>query len=80
MRIASDFDRPPPGVSAEGYLIYVDSGGYELSFENMYKAGIEVVRDLRENWSSVWEAGVVAGNYVGDIFDSLNGSVRPDFG
>ena len=80
MRTASDFDRPPPGVSAAQNLIYDDPGGLSLSYDNMYNAGIEIVRDIREHWTGVYEKGIKAHNYVGDIFDSLNGTIKPDFG
>ena len=80
MRTASDFDRAPPGVSAEQNLIYDDVGGLSLSYENMYNAGIEIVKDIRQHWKEVYEKGVKAQNYVGDIFDSLNSPIKPDFG
>jgi hypothetical protein len=31
-----------------------------------------------ENWDTIYEAGIVPNNYVGDIFGSLGGT--PDFG
>ena len=80
MRTASDFDRPPPGVSVEQNLIYEDSGGLDLSYENMYAAGMEIVEDVRRNWKEVYEGGIPAQNYMGDILNSLNGSIKPDFG
>ena len=80
MRTASDFDRPPPGVSPEQNLLYENSGGLELSYDNMYSAGIEIVNDIREHWADLYERGIETYNYVGDILDSLNGTIRPDFG
>lgn len=80
MRTASDFDRAPPGVSSVQNLIYDDCGGLELSYENMYAAGIEIVKDIRAHWADTYEGGIDAKNYVGDIFDSLDGKIKPDFG
>ena len=79
-RIASDFDRPPPGVSVAQNLIYEDFGGLNLAYDNMYAAGIEIVKDIRVNWAETYEKGVKAYNYVGDIFNTLNSSIKPDFG
>ncbi|MCJ1441758.1 MAG: hypothetical protein MMC23_002250 [Stictis urceolatum] len=39
MRVGSNFDSPPPGVSAEENLLYIDPR--RRSWENMYKAGIQ---------------------------------------
>ena len=80
MRTASDFDRPPPGVSSIQNLLYVDSSGFEISLDNIYNAGIEVVKDIQKNWEEVYEKGVKATNYVGDLFDSLHGSIPPNIG
>ena len=80
LRTASDFDRAPPGLSAQQNLIYDDPGGLDLSYENMYAAGMEVVKDVRAHWDGVYEKGIEAENYVGDIFNSLNGTIPPDFG
>ena len=80
MRTASDFDRPPPGVSSVQNLIYEDSGGYPPSLENMYRAGMEIVKDIRQHWNDTYENGIKADNYIGDIYDSLNSAIKPDFG
>ena len=78
MRTASDFDRPPPGVSDLQNLLYIDQGGFPPAIQNIYLAGIKVVMGILENWDGMFEAGVKAENYIGDIFDSLGGT--PDFG
>ena len=46
MRVGSNFDSPPPGVSAEENLLYIDPRRYQLSFANMCTAGIEVINDI----------------------------------
>ena len=80
LRAASDVDRPPPGVSTMQNLWYESSGGFSLSLENMAKAGMEVINDIMTNWDSLYEKGITPSNYVGDIFDSLNGTIKPDYG
>lgn len=76
-RAASDFDRPPPGKTAfENLQVLFGT----VAVDNMYLAGVEVVHDIIENWTSVFENGIKAQNYIGDILDSLHGPVPPDFG
>ncbi|ESZ90088.1 hypothetical protein SBOR_9526 [Sclerotinia borealis F-4128] len=78
MRTASDFDRPYPGASVEYNLLYSDQGGFEIAVQNIYLAGTEVIKGIIGEWDDRFEKGVVATNYVGDVFGSLGG--EPDFG
>ncbi|EXJ69933.1 uncharacterized protein A1O5_07006 [Cladophialophora psammophila CBS 110553] len=78
MRTASDFDRPPPGVSQIQNLLYVDQGGFTPAIQNIYLAGVRVVEGILAGWTSTFATGVPATNYVGDIFATLGGT--PDFG
>lgn len=78
MRTASDFDRPPPGVSEIQNLLYVDQGGFPPAIKNIYLAGVKVVTGILDGWSSTFEKGIPPPNYVGDIFATLGG--EPDFG
>lgn len=78
MRTASDFDRPPPGVSAYDHLLINDQGGFEIAIDNIYYAGVEIVKGVLGEWNSTFKAGVNATNYIGDVFGSLGG--EPDFG
>ncbi|KAJ1563054.1 hypothetical protein HK405_003278 [Cladochytrium tenue] len=78
MRTGSDFDRPPPGISAYDHLLIVDQNGFEIAIENIYNAGVEIVKGILAEWDSTFEAGIEPGNYIGDIFGSLGG--EPDFG
>lgn len=58
LRAASDFDRPPPGVSSAENL--VDSGaqgGLGAALENIVRAGAPVVEAIAGAWAR-WEAGV----------------------
>lgn len=78
MRTASDFDRPYAGESDTFNLFYANQGGFGPSLTNIYLAGIKVVEGILGEWETVFEVGVNATNYVGDIFGSLGGT--PDFG
>ncbi|KAI9831144.1 MAG: hypothetical protein M1819_005232 [Sarea resinae] len=86
MRTASDFDRPYPGQSAPDNLLYADQGGFEPAIQNIYLAGVRVVRGIVDGWASAqglgvrvgFQGGVAPRNYIGDIFGSLGG--EPDFG
>ncbi|RDA83390.1 hypothetical protein CP532_4739 [Ophiocordyceps camponoti-leonardi (nom. inval.)] len=78
MRTASDFDRPPPGVSDLHHLTRVDQNGFRIATANLYIAGIEIVKGIVAGWNSTYLRGHRPPNYVGDIFGTLGGS--PDFG
>ncbi|PVI01546.1 purine nucleoside permease [Periconia macrospinosa] len=79
MRTASDMDRQYPGQSAEENLFAFDEqGGFTPAIQNLYIAGIEVVRGILGAWEERFEVGIPAGNYVGDILGSIGGT--PDFG
>ena len=78
MRTASDFDRPYAGEADTFNLFYADQGGFDPAIQNIYLAGSKVIEGILEGWESVFEKGVKATNYVGDIFGTLGG--KPDFG
>lgn len=78
MRTGSDFDRPPPGVSAYDHLLINDQNGFEIAIENIYYAGIEIVKGVLSDWNCTFKDGVKPSNYIGDVFGSLGG--EPDFG
>lgn len=78
MRTGSDFDRPPAGVSAYDHLLIMDQNGFEIAIENIYNAGIEIVRGVLGAWNCTFKDGVEPSNYIGDVFGSLGG--EPDFG
>ncbi|KAI0477092.1 purine nucleoside permease-domain-containing protein [Xylariaceae sp. FL0804] len=78
MRTASDFDRPPPGISAFDNLVVVDQNGFGIAIDNIYLAGIEIVKGILDKWDCSFKKGIKAENYIGDIFGSLGG--EPDFG
>jgi purine nucleoside permease len=79
MRTASDFDRPPPGISAvENLLSGFTDGAFPPALANLYLAGNVVVKEILKGWDGMFGKGVEAGNYLGDIFGTLGGT--PDFG
>lgn len=78
MRSAADFDRPYPGLSVIENLFYTHQGSFISSISNLYLAGTPVVKGILKEWTTRFEAGIPAKNYVGDILGSLGG--RPDFG
>jgi purine nucleoside permease len=80
MRTASDFDRAPPSETEVFHLLYADQQGFEPSIENIFIVGNAIVEDVLKNWSGVYAKGIVAGNYLGDLFDSLGGKIKPDIG
>ena len=79
MRTASDFDRPPPGLTAAQNLLFVDQGGFPPAIVNIGLVGIEVVHDILDNWDATYKAGIKATNYLGNIFNTFNES-NPDIG
>lgn len=60
MRAASDFDQPPPGMTAPEALAQSlnDSiGGGSIAYENLYRAGSPINALILEHWNE-WEKGV----------------------
>lgn len=81
MRTASDFDRPYPGENPVYHILYANQDGFDISIENIYRAGIYVVQGILDEWETTFAGGVKADNYIGDIFGSLPGErEKPDFG
>lgn len=80
MRTASDFDRAPPDETEVYHLLYAEQEGFSIAIENIFVAGNVIVKDVLDRWNGTYEAGVKAENYVGDLFNSLGGEVRPNIG
>ena len=78
MRTGSDFDRPPPDETAFDNLRVADQNGFSIAIDNIYLAGVEIVRGILDGWHTTFRKGVEPENYIGDIFGSLGG--KPDFG
>ncbi|KAF2719934.1 purine nucleoside permease [Polychaeton citri CBS 116435] len=75
---SSDFDRPPPGVTAYQNLFEINQNGFAICLENLYKVSKVFIDDLLANWDDVYAGGIKTDNYVGDICGLLGGT--PDFG
>lgn len=80
MRTASDFDRAPPDETEVFHLLYADQEGFLPSIENIFIAGDAIVKDVLKKWSGTYEKGIKADNYLGDLFNSLNSTIKPDIG
>ncbi|KAK5992980.1 Purine nucleoside permease [Cladobotryum mycophilum] len=78
MRTGSNFDRPPPERSDWQHLTDTDQNGFHIAIDNIYNAGIEIVKGILVDWNCTYKRGIAASNYIGDIFGSLGG--HPDFG
>lgn len=74
----ADFDRPPPGLSPFLHLTNGSQNGFDIAIDNIYNAGIQIVKGILRNWDCTFRKGIIPTNYVGDIFGSLGGT--PDFG
>ncbi|KAK4652977.1 hypothetical protein QC762_504040 [Podospora pseudocomata] len=78
MRTGSNFDRPPPNVTAYEHLLVLKQNGFEVAIQNLYLAGIEIVNGILKDWGAVFDKGIKPCNYIGDVLGSLGG--EPDFG
>lgn len=77
LRTASNFDQPPPGEQPE-IPLHAGHGGFPLAIENIYRAGIEIVKGILSGWEQSFDAGILPDNYVGDILGTLGG--KPLYG
>lgn len=80
MRTISDFDRAAPDETEVYHLLYAEQEGFTPSIQNIYIAGIEIVKDVLMYWDGTYDKGLKPGNYVGDLFNSLDSEVAPDIG
>ncbi|KAI1135926.1 putative purine nucleoside permease [Hypoxylon sp. FL0543] len=78
MRTGSDFDRAPPSISEFQHLRLMDQNGFDIAIQNIYLAGIEIVKGIVAGWNSTYHDGIKPTNYIGDILGTLGG--EPDFG
>lgn len=74
----SNFDRPPPGVTALAHLQLLGQNGLALALNNTWHAGGRIVAGILAGWDAVYGPGIAPTNYIGDVFGSLGGA--PDFG
>jgi purine nucleoside permease len=74
----SNFDRPPPQLTAYQSRFYVGEGATEPGLRNSWKTIVAVVDDVLSNWETIFEAGIQPNTYMGDLKGSLGGT--SDFG
>lgn len=61
------------------HLTISEQNGFDIAVENIYRAGMPIVRGILDGWDCAeLKGGVETDNYIGDIFGSLGGD--PDFG
>jgi purine nucleoside permease len=58
MRSGSDFDRPPPGMTAQDNLFTTVAGGFEPSLLNLYAVGEPIVQGIVKGWHSTFKKGI----------------------
>ncbi|EJP70917.1 purine nucleoside permease [Beauveria bassiana ARSEF 2860] len=79
LRAGANFDRPPPGVPIRDFMAEAAAQpGQAIAAQNMYSAGVQVVRGIVRGWDETFARGLAPDNYVGDMLGSLGG--EPDFG
>jgi purine nucleoside permease len=78
MRAGSNFGRSDSSNEPPSIPFVLDHGGFALACRNLYLSGFKVVDGILEGWSSKFENGVEAKNYIGDVFGSLGWVI--DFG
>lgn len=74
----SNFDRPPPHLTAYQSRFYVGEGTTEPGLRNSWRTIVAVVDDVLENWGIIFEAGIKPNTYMGDLRERLGGT--SDFG
>ncbi|OAA45881.1 Purine nucleoside permease [Beauveria brongniartii RCEF 3172] len=79
LRAGANFDRPPPGVPIRDFMAEAAvQPGQAIAAQNMYSAGVQVVRGIVRGWDETFARGLAPDNYVGDMLGRLGG--EPDFG
>ncbi|KAL2813762.1 purine nucleoside permease-domain-containing protein [Aspergillus cavernicola] len=74
----SNFDRPPPQLTAYQSRFAVGEGATEPGLRNSWQTIVAVVKDVLENWEAIFEAGIKPNTYMGDLKERLGGT--SDFG
>lgn len=78
MRSGSNFDRGPRvGGEVPKLPFALDYGGLQPSLRNLYLCGVEIATGILNRWEELFEQGIEANNYVGDVYGTLGG--EPDF-
>ncbi|RZK39085.1 MAG: hypothetical protein EOO61_07490, partial [Hymenobacter sp.] len=70
----SNFDRPPPQLSAFQSRYYVGEAATEPGLRNVWSVIRGVVADVLEHWEDIYGDGISAPNYVGNAKGTLGGA------
>lgn len=73
----SNFDRPPPPLTAFQSRYEVGEGATGPGLVNAWRVVGAAAADVVANWDGAFAAGVAAGNYVGDAKGNPTGRVPP---
>ena len=74
----SNFDRPPPQLTAYQSRFFVGEAATEAGLRNAWNIIIAVADDITSEWESVYDAGIKPNTYIGDLKERLGGT--SDFG
>ncbi|KAL8393256.1 hypothetical protein RB595_003151 [Gaeumannomyces hyphopodioides] len=62
MRTGSNFDRPPPGVTPFEHLRVLHQNGFTIAIDNLFQAGIQIVKGILDAWDSTYKEGIKPGH------------------
>jgi purine nucleoside permease len=74
----SNFDRPPPQLTAYQSRYFVGEAATEPGLRNAWATIEAVVDDVLTNWDTIFDQGIKPNTYMGDLKESLGGT--SDFG
>jgi purine nucleoside permease len=70
----SNFDRPPPQLTAYQSRFYVGEAATGPGLRNAWKTVMAVADDVLKHWESIYEAGIRPKSYMGDLYGTLGGT------
>lgn len=74
----SNFDRPPPQLTAYQSRFFVGEAATEPGLKNAWATIVAVVEDIMGQWDDVYDCGIQPNSYIGDLKERLGGT--SDFG
>lgn len=78
LKAFSNFDRPPPGLTAYQSRFEIGESATVPGLLNAWASIVAITTDVVKNWDAVYKVGINATNYIGDASGALGGI--PDFG
>lgn len=70
----SNFDRPPPQLTAYQSRFFVGEAATEPGLRNSWKTVVAVVDDVLKHWEPIYERGIKPRTYMGDLYGRLGGT------